>query len=64
MAKIVGDFEFNLTSTDQLKLYDSEMKIVNSVAYSNSVKWSNQPDGLGTSLELNNTQDDNNLSKN
>ncbi len=50
---VIGDFNFGLSSDgDQVRLFNSEGQLVDSVAYDNEAPWPFQPDGHGATLQL------------
>jgi len=50
---VIGDMGFNLgNGGDQVRLYDSMARLVDSVAYEDSCPWPFQPDGDGPTLQL------------
>ncbi|MDP8240234.1 MAG: CotH kinase family protein [Candidatus Hatepunaea meridiana] len=53
---VIGDLGFGLDSNgDQIRLYNAESRLVDSVAYLDSHPWPFQPDGNGPTLQLINT---------
>jgi hypothetical protein len=54
----VGNFSFNLESTDQLKLFNADMELIYFISYSNKTLWSDQANGKGCTLELDATHID------
>ena len=59
-----GDVGFNLKNSGELiRLYDSEMQLVDRVEYSDQSPWDNDADGKGPTLELINPFYDNSLAE-
>ncbi len=56
----IGNFDFGLGRPDIIRLFDSNNKLIDSVAYSNISPWDDNADGTGYSLELNKFNIDNN----
>lgn len=61
----VGNFDFGLSSYgDCIRLYDDNLRLVDSVCYGVSSPWPPEPNGAGPSLELINPAVDNSLPEN
>lgn len=53
VTNYIGDIEFGLSSTgDQVRIYNSSLLIIDSVAFDNEAPWPTEPDGYGATLEL------------
>jgi len=62
MENMIGGFGFGLNSVqDQIRIYDKEDSLVDSVAYSSHSPWPGEPNGNGPTLELINPNADNSL---
>ncbi|HPO61540.1 MAG TPA: CotH kinase family protein [Candidatus Kapabacteria bacterium] len=55
-----GNFDFGLGRPDIISLFDSDNKLIDSIAYSHTAPWDANADGTGYSLELNKFNIDNN----
>ncbi|MEA1987357.1 MAG: CotH kinase family protein [Candidatus Marinimicrobia bacterium] len=65
IKNIIGDCDFGLSGSGELiRLYDNEMNIIDSLTYDDNSPWPVKADGNGFTLELNNPNYDNSLSKN
>lgn len=60
----VGDIDYGFGRGDQVRLYDQNGTLIDSVAYSNEAPWPTTPDGSGKTLELKEPPLDNNLAEN
>ncbi len=53
VKKVIGDFDFGLSGNgDQVRLYNSEGMLIDSVSYGVKEPWSEAADGQGMTLEL------------
>ena len=53
VKNVIGDMGFGLSASgDQLRLYDSEDRLIDHVIYDDSPPWPPEPDGAGPTLEL------------
>ena len=60
VSNYLGEFNFGLSSTgDQVRLYDADMDLVDSVAYGVDPPWPTAPNGQGPTLALANPHGDN-----
>jgi len=65
VVNVIGDFDFGLGSTsDQIRIYNSQNIIQDSVAYLSIAPWPTTPNGEGPTLELINPYFDNLLPQN
>jgi CotH kinase protein/Lamin Tail Domain/Chitobiase/beta-hexosaminidase C-terminal domain/Secretion system C-terminal sorting domain len=65
VENIFGNFNFGLDgSNDQIRLFNSENKLIDSVSYNDSDPWPLQADGTGPTLELKNPYLDNSAAYN
>jgi hypothetical protein len=61
----IGNVSFGLSGSGELiRLYDTEMNIMDSLTYDDNVPWPTQPDGNGPTLSLKNPDLDNTLGEN
>lgn len=59
---LIGDMGFGLSgSGDEVRVYNGQGNLIDSVRYSNNPPWPNGPDGNGSSLELINPSLDNSI---
>jgi len=60
----IGEIDFGFSSDDQVRLFDSNGFIIDSVDYNNMAPWPTSANGEGYTLELINPSLDNNLAEN
>ncbi len=65
VTNVVGEFEFGLGgSSDEVRIYNSNDRLVDFVRYRDEAPWPIEPDGEGFTLELLDTESDNELGEN
>ncbi|MCB9210682.1 MAG: CotH kinase family protein [Ignavibacteriales bacterium] len=63
--KRIGEFDFGLNNSgDLIRLFNSEMILIDSVRYDDRFPWPTEPDGSGQTLELINPSLDNSIPSN
>jgi|GEM_PF-3274063 len=60
----IGDFKFGLGEVDQVRLFDNNKTLIDSVSYTSSTPWYPETNGQGLTLELINPDFDNTLAEN
>ncbi|MBO6522242.1 MAG: CotH kinase family protein [Balneolaceae bacterium] len=62
VTNVIGEFEFGLGgSSDEVRIYNSNDRLVDFVRYQDEAPWPIEPDGEGFTLELLDTESDNEL---
>jgi hypothetical protein len=62
---VIGDFDFGLSpDDDQIRLFDQNNTLIDSVYYSSNPPWPVEANGMGPTLELINPNEDNSLAEN
>jgi hypothetical protein len=65
VANVIGDFDFGLSpDDDQVRLFDQNNTLIDSVYYNSNPPWPVEADGMGPTLELINPNEDNSLAEN
>lgn len=65
VKNIIGNFDFNLNNNGEvIKLYSNNNIFIDSVRFRNQSPWPEEPDGMGYTLELISTENDNSLAEN
>ena len=65
VQNFIGNVSFGLSGSGELiRLYDTQMKIMDSLVYDDNAPWPTQPDGNGPTLSLKNPDLDNTLGEN
>ncbi|MBI3234596.1 MAG: lamin tail domain-containing protein, partial [Bacteroidetes bacterium] len=64
ISNLIGNIQFNLNNTDELNIYNANGILMHTMTYANTSPWPTKPDGLGYTLEFNNTALDQSLASN
>ncbi|MFZ5519184.1 MAG: CotH kinase family protein [Candidatus Zhuqueibacterota bacterium] len=65
VTPIIGNVDFGLGGGgDDVRIYDFDMNLADSVTYDDSAPWPTEPDGAGATLELLDANSDNSLAEN
>jgi hypothetical protein len=65
VENIIGGFVFGLSSSgDQVRVFNKQGTLVDSVSYGSDIPWPHEPNGNGPTLELINPNSDNSIAEN
>lgn len=65
VTNVIGEFDFGLSGdSDEIRIYNTNERLVDYVKYDDENPWPTEPDGLGFTLELKNSESDNELGEN